>query len=45
MLHKVVYNMVDKFSQWRLKVAGDAQPGRPVEIVTQEAVQQVEELI
>jgi hypothetical protein len=28
-----------------LKVADDAQPGRPVEIVTEATVQQVEELI
>jgi hypothetical protein len=41
----VVHNVVEKFSQGRLKVAGDAQPGRPVEIVTQATVKQVEVLI
>jgi hypothetical protein len=40
-----VYNWVEKFSQGRLKVADDAQPGHPVEIVTEVIVQQVEGFI
>jgi transposase len=42
---KAVHNWVKKFSQGRSKVADDALPGRPVEIATEAAVQQVEELI
>jgi transposase len=42
---KVVQNWVEKFSQGRSKVADDVRPGRPVEIVTEATVQQVEELI
>jgi hypothetical protein len=45
LLHKAVHNGVEKFSQGRSKVADDARPGRPVEIVTEATVQQVEELI
>jgi hypothetical protein len=45
LLHKMVHNWVEKFSQGCSKVADDAQPGRPVETVTEETVQQVEELI
>jgi hypothetical protein len=41
----VVHNWVDKFSQGHLKVAGDAQPGRPVDIATEATVQWVEELV
>jgi hypothetical protein len=37
--------LVEKFSQGRSKVADDAQPGCPVETVTEATVQQVEELI
>jgi hypothetical protein len=36
---KAVYNWVEKFSQGCSKVADDAQPGRPVEIVTETTVQ------
>jgi transposase len=43
--HKVVHNWVDKFSQRRLKVADDAQPGRPVEVATEETEDRVEKLI
>jgi transposase len=43
--HKVVHNWVEKFSEGLPKVADDAQPGHPVEIVTEATVQQVEELI
>jgi hypothetical protein len=32
---KMVYNSVEKFSQGCLKLADDAQPGRPVEIATE----------
>jgi hypothetical protein len=42
---KAVHNWVEKFSQGRSKVAGDARPSRPVEIVTEVTVQRVEELI
>jgi transposase len=42
---KAVDNWVDKFSQGCSKVADDARPGRPVEIVTEATVQRVEELI
>jgi transposase len=42
---KVVHKWVEKFSQERLKVAGDVQPGHPVKIVTEATVQQEEELI
>jgi hypothetical protein len=45
LLHKVVHKLVEKFSQGRSKGADDAQPGRPVEIMTDAAVQRVEELI
>jgi hypothetical protein len=43
LLHKAVQNLVEKFSKGRLKVADDAQTGRPVEIVTETTVQQVED--
>jgi hypothetical protein len=42
---KAVHNLVQKFSPGHLKVADDAQPGRPVEIATEATVQLVEELI
>jgi transposase len=42
---KAVHNWVNKFSEGRSKVAGDAQPGRPIFIATEAAVQWVEELI
>jgi hypothetical protein len=42
---KVVHDLVDKFSQGRLKVPRHARQGRPVEIATEATVQQVEELI
>jgi hypothetical protein len=42
---KAVDDWVDKFSQGRSKVADDARPGHPVEIVTEATVQRVEELI
>jgi transposase len=42
---KAVHNWVKKFSQGRSKVADNAQPGRPVQIVTEATVQWVEELI
>jgi hypothetical protein len=45
MLSKVVNNWVEKFSQGHSKVTDDAQPGCPVEIVTEATVQWVEELI
>jgi hypothetical protein len=32
--HKVVHNWIEKFSQGHSKVADDAQPGHPVEILT-----------
>jgi transposase len=46
LLHKAVHTWVKKFSQGRLKIADDAQPGRPVETATEATVlQQVKELI
>jgi transposase len=42
---KAVHNWVEKLSQGRSKVADDARPGLPVEIVTEATVQWVEELI
>jgi hypothetical protein len=42
--HNAVHNWVEKFSQGRLKVADDAQPGGPFEIMTEATVPQVEEL-
>jgi hypothetical protein len=42
---KAIHKWVMKFSQGRLKVADDAQPGGPVETATQATVQRVEELI
>jgi transposase len=42
---KAVQNWVEKFSQGRSKVADDARPGRPVEIVTEATVQRMEELM
>jgi hypothetical protein len=44
-LRKAVYILVEKFSQGRSKVAGDARPGGPVEIATEATVQRVEVLI
>jgi hypothetical protein len=41
----VVHNWVQKFPQGYSKVTDNAQPGHPVEIVTQATVQQVDELI
>jgi hypothetical protein len=38
LLHKVVHNWVEKFSQRCSKVTDDAQPGRPVEIATEPTV-------
>jgi hypothetical protein len=32
---KAVHNWVEKFSEGRSKIAGDARPGRPVEIGTE----------
>jgi transposase len=43
--HKAVHNWVEKFSKGHSKYADDAQPGRPVEIVTEATLQWVEELI
>jgi hypothetical protein len=43
--HRVVHNWVKKFSQGRLKVADDAQPGCPVEMATEATVLRVKELI
>jgi transposase len=40
---KAVHIWVKKFSEGRSKVPDDARPGRPVEIVTEATVQQVEE--
>jgi hypothetical protein len=45
LLHKAVHNWVKKFSQGRLKVADEGQPGRPVEFVKEATVQWVEEPI
>jgi hypothetical protein len=42
---KAVHNLVEKFSQGRSKVEDDAWPGRPVEILAEATVQQMEELI
>jgi transposase len=42
---KAVHNWVEKFSQGRSKVADNARPSRPVEIVTEATVHWVEELI
>jgi transposase len=42
---KAVHNWVEKFSHGRSKVADDARPDRPVEVVTEATVQRVEELI
>jgi transposase len=42
---KAVHNWIEKFSQRRLKVADDAQPGCPVETATEAAVQRVGEMI
>jgi hypothetical protein len=44
LLSKAVQNWVEKFSQGRLKVAGDVRPGRPVETAVEATVQRVEEL-
>jgi hypothetical protein len=41
----MVHGWVEKFSQYGLKFADDAQPGHPVKIVTEETVEQVGELI
>jgi transposase len=41
----MIHNWVEKFSQGRSKVTDDDQPGHPVEIMTETAVQWVEELI
>jgi hypothetical protein len=35
LLRKALHNWVKKFPQERSKVADDAQPGHPVEIVTE----------
>jgi hypothetical protein len=45
MLHKVIHNWIEKFSQGCSKVADDARPGRFVDIAKEAKVQQVEELI
>jgi hypothetical protein len=37
--HKAVHNWVKKFSQGRMKVADDAQPGCPVETAKEATVQ------
>jgi transposase len=42
---KAVHSWVEKFSQGRWKVADNARPDRPVEIVTEATMQWVEELI
>jgi hypothetical protein len=42
---KAVHNWIEKFSEGCSKVEDDAQPGHPVEIATEAAVQRVEELI
>jgi transposase len=42
---KAVHDWVKNFSEGRSKVADDARPGRPVEIVTDATVRRVEELI
>jgi hypothetical protein len=42
---KAVHNWVEKFSQGRSKVADDARPHHPVEIVTEATVQRAEQLI
>jgi hypothetical protein len=41
--HKAVHNWVEKFCEGHLRVPDDAQPGRPVEIMTEAIVQRVEE--
>jgi transposase len=43
--HKAVHNWVEKLSQGHSKVADEARPGRPVEIATEDILQQVEKLI
>jgi hypothetical protein len=43
--HKLIHNWDKKFSQGRSKVTDNAQPGRPVETVTEATVQWVEALI
>jgi hypothetical protein len=42
---KAVHNWAEKFSQGRLKVAYDVQPGHPAETATEAIVRWVEELI
>jgi hypothetical protein len=42
---KAVHSWVEKFSQGRSRVTDDAQPGHPVETVTEATVQWVKELI
>jgi hypothetical protein len=43
--HKAVHNWVEKFSQGRSKVAGDARPSRPVKIATGTTMQREDKLI
>lgn len=45
LLHKVVYNLIEKFSQDCSKVADDARPGHPVDVATEATVRQLKELI
>jgi transposase len=42
---KAIHKWVEKFSQGRSKVAGDARPGHPVEIATEATAQWLEDLI
>jgi hypothetical protein len=42
---KVFHNWVEKFSQGLSKIPDDAQPGHPVDTVTEATVQRVEEMI
>jgi hypothetical protein len=42
--YKAIYSRAKKFSQECSKVADHARPGRPVEVTTEAAVEQVEEL-
>jgi hypothetical protein len=45
LLHKAIHTWVEKFSQGCSNVADDAQPGHPVETVTEATVQWVHEMI
>jgi hypothetical protein len=45
LLHKEVYNWIEKFSQGCSKITDDARLGCPVEIATETTLQQMEKFI